>query len=411
LRRGFSPSRRGRKNLETRNFKPETAPAIPKLTNPRNSQKLLLPFKKQPFPGKCNSLPFEKTYLPLHHKIPFGMLNDKFIAILLLVILLGFFVPSSSAQQSAVEGLSLRAIGPAVMGGRISDIAVHPADPSTWYVAAGSGNLWKTTNRGITWQAVFDKQASYSIGCVTIDPQQPEVVWVGTGENVSGRHVGWGDGVYCSRNGGKSWKNMGLTHSEHIGKILVDPRDSDVILVAAEGPLWASGGERGVYRSRDGGKSWEQVLSIDEHTGVTDLEFDPSNPDIVYAAAYQRRRHTWALLAGGPGSGIYKSTDNGSSWRKLSKGLPQGDIGKIGLAVTPAKSLPWSMPPLKPMIEEKGLYRSLDRGRKLGKAQQLHLRRHRAALLPGNRGFSPKPGPPLPGRRLFARLPRWGKAV
>ena len=137
------------------------------------------------------------------------------------------------------------------MGGRIADIAIHPAAPSTWYVAAGSGNLWKTTNSGITWQPVFDHQASYSIGTVTIDPNNPEVVWVGTGENVSGRHVGWGDGIYKSSDGGKTWKNMGLPHSEHIGKILVDPRDSEVILVAAEGPLWSAGGNRGVYRRGD----------------------------------------------------------------------------------------------------------------------------------------------------------------
>ena len=289
-------------------------------------------------------------------------------ALIVLIATLLFSTPHVHAQTEnnaaiaeAVNGLQLRSIGPAVMGGRIADIAVSPADPSTWYVAAGSGNLWKTVNRGITWQAVFDHQSSYSIGTVAIDPSNPEIVWVGTGENVSGRHVGWGDGVYRSANGGKSWENMGLKRSEHIGKILIDPRNSDIVLVAAEGPLWSSGGDRGVYKTQDGGASWELVLEIDENTGVTDLEFDPSDPDVVYAAAYQRRRHTWALLSGGPQSGIYKSTDNGSSWHQVKTGLPTGDVGKIGLAVTPANpNLVYAT--IEANAKEKGFYRSTDKG-------------------------------------------------
>lgn len=296
------------------------------------------------------------------------MRTNKLIAILLLLIIFSFPTAPISAQADnnaaitkAVNGLRLRGIGPALMGGRIADIAVSPADPSTWYVAAGSGNLWKTTNNGITWTPVFDDQPSYSIGAVTIDPNNPETVWVGTGENVSGRHVGWGDGVYRSTNGGKTWRNMGLERSEHIGKILVDPRNSDVVLVAAEGPLWSAGGDRGVYRTADGGETWERVLEIDKNTGVTDLEFDPANPEVVYAAAYQRRRHTWSLLAGGPKSGIYKSTDNGASWRKLTTGLPKGDMGKIGLAVTPADpTLVYAT--IEAGDQEKGLYRSMDKG-------------------------------------------------
>ncbi|RMG66920.1 MAG: glycosyl hydrolase [Bacteroidetes bacterium] len=267
----------------------------------------------------------------------------------------------TAAFADAVQSLRLRSIGPAVMGGRIADIAVSPADASTWYVAAGSGNLWKTSNRGLTWTPVFDDQPSFSIGAVTLDPQQPETVWVGTGENVSGRHVGWGDGIYRSRNGGQSWEHLGLARSEHIGKILIDPRDSDHILVAAEGPLWAAGGQRGVYQSTDGGQTWTHTLNIDAHTGVTDLEFVPGNPDIVYAAAYQRRRHTWSLLAGGPQSGIYKSTDGGASWRRLKNGLPAGDMGKIGLAVTPADpSRVYAT--IEAQDDEKGLYASLDQG-------------------------------------------------
>lgn len=290
------------------------------------------------------------------------------LSILLLLVITCFFQTtdvSAQAEKSdlakAVSGLKLRGIGPAVMGGRIADIAVSPTDKSTWYVAVGSGGLWKTTNRGITWQPVFDTQKSYSIGTVTIDPNNSEVILVGTGENVSGRHVAWGDGIYKSLDGGKTWNQMGLNKSEHIGKILIDPRNSDVIFVAAEGPLWSSGGERGLYKSNDGGKTWTLVLEIDKNTGVTDIEFDPSNPDVIYAAAYQRRRHTWSLLAGGPKSGIYKSTDSGASWRQMKTGLPEGDIGKIGLAVTPSNAdIVYAT--IEASDKEKGFYKSINKG-------------------------------------------------
>ena len=262
---------------------------------------------------------------------------------------------------AAANSLTLRSIGPAIMSGRISDVAVHPIDRSTWYIAAGSGGVWKTTDAGTTFTPVFDSQPSYSIGEITIDPSRPEIVWVGTGENVSGRHVGWGDGVYRSRDAGKTWQRVGLQKSEHIGRVLVDPRNSDVVLVAAEGPLWAAGGERGVYRTMDGGTTWTRVLEIDEHTGFTDLEFDPSNPDVVYAAAYQRRRHVWGFLAGGPSSGIWKSTDNGKAWRKVTDGLPKSDMGKIGLAVTAADPrIVYAT--IEANEEERGFYRSVDRG-------------------------------------------------
>ncbi|MCB8942418.1 MAG: glycosyl hydrolase [Ardenticatenaceae bacterium] len=261
----------------------------------------------------------------------------------------------------ALAGLKLRGIGPALMGGRIADIAVHPHKSSTWYVAVGSGNLWKTTNAGITWQPVFDKQTAYSIGCVTLDPTNPETVWVGTGENVSGRHVGWGDGVYRSLNGGRTWQCMGLENSQHIGKILVDPRDGRTVYVAAEGPLWSAGGDRGVYKTSDGGQTWTHVLALDEHTGVTDIVFDPANPDTLYAAAYQRRRHIYSFMGGGPGSGIYKSTDAGATWRRITEGLPKGDMGKIGLAVTPADpELVYAT--IEANEEERGFYRSPNRG-------------------------------------------------
>ncbi|SVC98907.1 uncharacterized protein METZ01_LOCUS351761, partial [marine metagenome] len=170
--------------------------------------------------------------------------------------------PRSEIVMEAVKGFTLREIGPAVMGGRIADIAVHPYKSSTWYLAVGSGGMWKTTNAGVTWDPIFDDQSVYSIGDIALDSSNPDVVWVGTGENVSGRHVGWGDGVYRSRNGGESWENMGLTDSQHIGKILVDPRDSDVVFVAAEGPLWSDGGDRGLYKTSDGGDTWRAVLEI-----------------------------------------------------------------------------------------------------------------------------------------------------
>lgn len=289
--------------------------------------------------------------------------------LLLLPLLTWCFLQNSVLAQSidtealstAANGIKLRGIGPAFMGGRISDIAVSPTKPSTWYVAAGSGGLWKTNNRGTSWEPVFDEQSSYSIGAVATAPDNGQVVWVGTGENVSGRHVGWGDGVYCSQDGGKSWQNMGLGKSEHIGKILLDPRNSNTVFVAAEGPLWSAGGDRGLYKSENGGTTWKKVLSIDENTGVTDVEFDPSNPDVMYAGAYQRRRHTWSLLAGGPQSGIYKSTDRGETWRRVESGLPQGDMGKIGLAVTAADpDLVYAT--IEAKDDEKGFYRSTDKG-------------------------------------------------
>jgi len=269
--------------------------------------------------------------------------------------------PEPLLTSELLAGLAFRNIGPAVMSGRISDIAIHPLHRHTWYVAVGSGGVWKTDNAGTTWTPIFDTLASYSIGCVTLDPSNPEIVWIGTGENVSGRHVGFGDGVYRSLNGGKSWKNMGLSKSEHIGRILVDPRNSDVVYVAAEGPLWSAGGDRGLYKTADGGKSWTAVLEISKDTGVTSVEFDPADPNILYAAAYQRRRSVAAFMGGGPESGLYKSDDAGKTWRKLTVGLPKGDMGKIGLAVSPIDPrVVYATVEAGP--EEKGFYRSADRG-------------------------------------------------
>ena len=265
------------------------------------------------------------------------------------------------STANAVSALHWRGIGPAMMGGRIADIAIDPRDRSTWYLAVGSGGVWKSENAGTTWSPIFDAQPSYSIGCVTLDPSNSSIVWVGTGENVSGRHVGWGDGVYKSLDGGSTWQRMGLEKSEHISKIVVDPRDSNTVFVAAEGPLWSSGGERGLYKTGDGGATWDLVLAVDDDTGVTSLEMDPRDPDVLYAATYERRRKVWAHLAGGPGSGIHKSEDGGATWRRLGGGLPEGDLGKIGLAVSPADpDVVYAT--IEADDEGRGFYRSLDRG-------------------------------------------------
>ncbi|MGB0715391.1 MAG: WD40/YVTN/BNR-like repeat-containing protein, partial [Phycisphaerae bacterium] len=233
------------------------------------------------------------------------------------------------------KGLKLRGIGPALMSGRIADLVIHPEDAATWYVAVGSGNVWKTVNAGTTWSTIFEDKGSYSIGCITLDPSNPDVVWVGTGENVGGRHVGYGDGVYRSLDGGKSWENMGLKESEHIGNIIVHPRNSNVIYVASQGPLWSPGGQRGLFKSTNGGKTWENILSGGEYTGVNEVRMDPRNPDVLYASTHQRFRNVAALINGGPETGIHKSVDGGKTWKELKKGIPDGDKGKIGLAISP----------------------------------------------------------------------------
>ncbi|MBN2354644.1 glycosyl hydrolase, partial [candidate division KSB1 bacterium] len=265
------------------------------------------------------------------------------------------FAPATFAE------LKFRSIGPAVSSGRIGDIAVNPSNKREWYIAVASGGVWKTINAGTTFEPIFDGEGSYSIGCITIDPNNPFVIWVGTGENNSQRSVSYGDGVYRSEDGGKSWKNMGLKKSEHIGKIVVDPRNSNVVYVAAQGPLWGSGGDRGLFKTTDGGATWDSVLTISRHTGVSDLVMDPRNPDVLYAAAYQRRRHVFTLINGGPESAIYKSEDAGKTWKKLTNGLPKGDVGRIGLALSPVN--PDVLYAVIELPEYKGgFYRSTDRG-------------------------------------------------
>jgi photosystem II stability/assembly factor-like uncharacterized protein/exonuclease VII small subunit len=274
----------------------------------------------------------------------------KFLKYIFLLIL-GITISSSSLfaednaktdkdkkeNSSIYSGLKFRSIGPALMSGRISDIVIHPENENVWYVTAGSGGVWKTENSGTTWKSIFDGQKSYSIGCISLDPQNPNIIWVGTGENVGGRHVAYGDGIYKSEDGGNSWKNMGLKKSEHLSKIIVHPNNSDIIWVASQGPLWSKGGERGVYKSIDGGKSWQQTLGDSEWVGATDLLIDPRNSDLLYAATWQRHRTVAGYLGGGPGTAIYKSNDGGDNWIKLKKGLPKSNMGKIGLVLSPQK--------------------------------------------------------------------------
>jgi photosystem II stability/assembly factor-like uncharacterized protein len=259
------------------------------------------------------------------------------------------------------SGLKLRHVGPALMSGRVIAFAVDPENRAKYYVAVACGNVWKTVNGGTTFTPIFDDQGSYSIGAIALDPKNPATVWVGTGELNSQRSVGYGDGIYRSEDGGKTWKHMGLKRSEHIARIVIDPRDSNVVYVAAQGPLWGPGGDRGLYKTTDGGKTWNAVLSISENTGVTDVAMDPRDPNVLYAAAYQRRRHVYTMIDGGPEGAIHKSTDGGATWTKLSTGLPKVDLGRIGLAISPANpDVVYAT--VEAADRQGGIFRSADRG-------------------------------------------------
>ena len=234
------------------------------------------------------------------------------------------------------KAMELRNIGPAYMSGRIADIAIDQNNPSTWNTAVGSGGVWKTTNAGTTWTPIFDDQPVYSIGDVTIAPSNSNIIWVGTGENNGGRHISFGDGVYKSVDGGQTWKNMGLSKSEHVSDIIIHPINPDIVWVSAQGPLWSGGGERGLYKTTDGGETWKQVLTpADKWTGVTSLLIDPRNPDKLYAATWARQRSIGAYVGTNEGAGIHTSNDGGETWTELKTGLPEGNMGKIGMAISP----------------------------------------------------------------------------
>jgi len=220
----------------------------------------------------------------------------------------------------------MRSLGPALVPGRIADVAIDPKNPNVWYVATAFGGLWKTVNRGVTFTPIFDDGPSFTLCCVVVDPKDSNVIWLGTGENASQRSAHFGDGVYKSLDAGKTWKRVGLESSEHLGKIVIDPRNSNTVFVASQGPLFSSGGDRGVFKTTDGGATWKAVLTISADTGVSDLVIDPNKPDVMYASAYQRRRHVGQMIGGGPEGGIYKTTNGGTTWAKLAGGLPKGDI-------------------------------------------------------------------------------------
>ncbi|MBE9484219.1 MAG: glycosyl hydrolase, partial [Bacteroidetes bacterium] len=268
---------------------------------------------------------------------------------------------NDTITSGQVSGLKWRSIGPAFTSGRIADFAVNPCNPSEYYVAVASGHIWKTVNNGTTFSPIFDNYGAYSIGCLAMDPNNHNVVWAGTGENNHQRALGYGNGVYKTVDGGKKWKNKGLKDSRQVGKILIDPRNSDVVYVAAEGSVWGPGGERGLYKTIDGGTTWELVLEISEHTGINDMVMDPRDPDVIYASSEQRRRHVHTKIGGGPESGVHKTTDGGKTWKKLKSGLPGGDVGGIGLAISPVNpDVVYAI--IEAAGESGGFFRTADRG-------------------------------------------------
>jgi len=287
------------------------------------------------------------------------------LAVFLVVAIVGAGQGSGGSSdvmnQDELKALAFRGIGPTLDTGRIADVEIDPRNPSVWYVASAFGGVWKTENRGITFAPIFDNYGAFTTCCVVVDPKDSNVVWLGTGENASQRSAHFGDGVYKSADAGKTWKQVGLPASEHIGKIIIDPRNSNVVWVAAQGPLFSEGGERGLYKTTDGGQTWKASLTISKDTGVSDVVFDAKNPDILYAAAYQRRRHVGQMIGGGPEGGIFKTTNGGSTWTKLTKGLPEGDVGRVGLAVDPRKpNMVLALVHAK--AAEAGTYRSEDNG-------------------------------------------------
>ncbi|HKV34927.1 MAG TPA: hypothetical protein VJP89_11410, partial [Pyrinomonadaceae bacterium] len=269
--------------------------------------------------------------------------------------------PRDPMSTPTFNGLRFRSIGPAFTSGRVIGFAVDPKNPAKYFAGVASGGVWKTINAGTTWTPVFDNEASYSIGAIVLDPKNPLVVWVGTGENNSQRSVSYGNGVYKSEDGGRTWKNVGLKTSEHIGRIAIDPKDSNIVYVASQGPLWGPGGDRGLFKTTDGGKTWKNILNISENTGVTDVVIDPNDPNTIYCASYQRRRHFWTLINGGPESAIYKSTDAGATWNKLRAGLPTVELGRVGLAISPVDSNV-IYATVEAADRKGGIFRSSDRG-------------------------------------------------
>ncbi|HUX66035.1 MAG TPA: hypothetical protein VMV31_00945 [Terriglobales bacterium] len=299
--------------------------------------------------------------------------------LLMVLAFLGAAVAAQAVPAAAVAGLAWRSIGPAATGGRIADVAVaQPAGgPETMYVGTASGGVFKSTDAGVSWTPIFDHAGGMmSIGAVAVAPSNPDIVWVGTGEVDNRQSSSWGDGIFKSLDGGHSWHRMGLADTRHIAKIVIDPRDPNTVYVAALGHLWGPNPERGVYKTSDGGASWKRVLYVNDNTGATDLAMSPRDPNLIFAALYQRQRKGWGYNGGGPGSGIYRSSDGGASWTELARGLPTGDKGRIGLALYPGNdSLVYAVVEADPPAGGRGggrggprppakggVFRSLDQG-------------------------------------------------
>ncbi len=278
----------------------------------------------------------------------------------------------AAAQTEAFDDLPLRAIGPAVMAGRVTDLAVVPGRPHHFYVATASGGLFRTRNNGITWDSIFDHYGTTSLGAVEVAPSDPQTIWVGTGEPTNRQSSSFGNGIYLSRDGGDTFENVGLAQSEHVGRILVHPEDPDLVYVAALGPLWRSGGQRGVFRTSDAGETWEHVLDISADTGAVDIEMDPTDPTILYAAVYTRRRTAWGFNGGGPEGGLWRTFDGGDAWDRLENGIPEGPLGRIGVEV--AASNPAVLFATIEHATESGTYRSPDRGQNWAKVNDLNPR-------------------------------------
>src|ERR1700739_4309801 len=263
--------------------------------------------------------------------------------------------PPDQFSESLEKGLKWRSIGP-YRGGRVLAVTGVPTDPNVFYFGGVAGGVWRTTNAGLSWTPLFDKQSIASIGAIAIADSNPNVIYVGTGESCIRGNISYGDGMYKSTDSGKTWSHIGLSNTQHIARLLVHPRNPDVVYVAALGHAYGPNPDRGVFRSLDGGKTWEKILFKDDKTGAIDLAFDPRNPNVLFAALWEAQRTPWSLSSGGPGSGLYKSVDGGSTWKHLEgKGIPGGIPGRIGVSVSGADSNR-----VYALIESKesGLYRS-----------------------------------------------------
>ncbi len=302
----------------------------------------------------------------------------RFFAIGVVLVTASLIDPSYALAQAApltdelLQAFQFRLVGPAVAGGRIHDVEALPNDPATILVASASGGIWKSTNNGTTWTPIFDGQPVSTFGDLAIAPSNPDIIWAGTGEQQNRQSTSWGYGVYRSTDGGETWTHLGLEETRHIGRVVVHPTNPDVAYVAALGNLWKASPDRGVFKTDDGGQSWSKMLFIDTLTGVVDLVMDPSDPNTLFAAAYQRLRRAWGFNGGGPGSGIYKTSNGGQTWRELTNGVPEGDKGRIGLAISVTN--PRVLSALVQHADSGGTYRSVDAGETWERVNALNQR-------------------------------------